>query len=57
MAHRINENDTDVNEAVRTTKKAREFIEANFTSIIECLFNVIKENNLLTDDKFNSEDF
>lgn len=57
LAHRINENDTDVNEAVRTTKKAREFIEANFTSIIECLFNVIKENGLLTDDKFNSEDF
>lgn len=57
LAHRINENDTDVNEAVRRTKKAREFIEANFTSIIECLFNVIKENNLLTDDKFNSEDF
>ena len=57
LAHRINENDTDVNEAVRTTKKAREFIEANFTSIIECLFNIIKENGLLTDDKFNSEDF
>lgn len=57
LAHRINENDTDVNEAVRTTEKAREFIEANFTSIIECLFNVIKENGLLTDDKFNSEDF
>ena len=57
LAHRINENDTDVNEAVRTTKRAREFIEANFTSIIECLFNVIKENGLLTDDKFNSEDF
>lgn len=57
LAHRINENDTDVNEAIRTTKNAREFIEANFTSIIECLFNVIKENNLLTDDKFNSEDF
>lgn len=57
LAHRINENNTDVNEAVRTTKKAREFIEANFTSIIECLFNVIKENGLLTDEKFNSEDF
>lgn len=57
LAHRINENDTDVNEAVRTTKKAREFIEANFTSIIECLFNIIKENGLLTDDKFNSKDF
>lgn len=57
LAHRINENDTDVNEAVRTTKKAREFIEANFTSIIECLFNVIKANGLLTDNKFNSEDF
>ena len=57
LAHRINENNTDVNEAVRTTKKAREFIEANFTSIIECLFNVIKENGLLTDNKFNSEDF
>ena len=57
LAHRINENDTDVNEAVRTTKKAREFIEANFISIIECLFNVIKENGLLTDDKFNREDF
>ena len=57
LAHRINENDTDVNEAIRTTKNAREFIEANFTSIIECLFNVIKENGLLTDDKFNREDF
>ena len=57
LAHRINENDTDVNEIVRTTEKAREFIEANFISIIECLFNVIKENGLLTDDKFNSEDF
>lgn len=57
LAHRINENDTDVNEAVRTTKRAREFIEANFTSIIECLFNVIKENGLLTDNKFNSKDF
>ena len=57
LAHRINENDTDVNEAVRTTKKAREFIEANFTSIIECLFNVIKENGLLTDNKFNRKDF
>lgn len=57
LAHRINENDTDVNEAVRTTKKAREFIEANFTSIVECLFNIIKENGLLTDEKFNSEDF
>lgn len=57
LAHRINENDTDVNEIVITTEKAREFIEANFTSIIECLFNVIKENGLLTDDKFNSEDF
>ena len=57
LAHRINENDTDVNEAVRTTKRAREFIDANFTSIIECLFNVIKENNLLTDNKFNSKNF
>lgn len=57
LAHRINENDTDVNEAVRTTKKAREFIESNFTSIIECLFNVIKENGLLTDNKFNRKDF
>lgn len=57
LAHRINENDTDVNKAVGKTEKAREFIEANFTSIIKCLFNVIKENGLLTDDKFNSEDF
>lgn len=57
LAHRVNQHFSDVNEAVRTTKKAREFIEANFTSIIECLFNVIKENGLLTDDKFNSEDF
>lgn len=46
-----------VNENVKEDEKAREFIEANFTSIIECLFNVIKENGLLTDDKFNSEDF
>ena len=57
LAHRVNQHFSDVNEAVRTTKKAREFIEVNFTSIIECLFNVIKENGLLTDDKFNSEDF
>lgn len=57
LAHRVNQHFSDVNEAVRTTKKAREFIEANFTSIIECLFNVIKENGLLTDNKFNSEDF
>lgn len=57
LAHRINENDTDVNEAIRTTKNAREFIEANFTSIIECLFNVIKENELLSEPKFDSEDF
>lgn len=47
----------EVNENVKEDEKAREFIEANFTSIIECLFNVIKENGLLTDDKFNSEDF
>lgn len=46
-----------VNKNVKEDEKAREFIEANFTSIIECLFNVIKENGLLTDDKFNSEDF
>lgn len=46
-----------VNENVKEDEKAREFIDANFTSIIECLFNVIKENGLLTDDKFNSEDF
>lgn len=46
-----------VNENVKEDEKAREFIEANFTSIIECLFNVIKENGLLTDNKFNSEDF
>lgn len=57
LAHRINENDTDVNEAVGKTEKAREFIEANFISIIECLFNVIKENGLLTDNKFNSKNF
>lgn len=47
----------EVNKNVKEDEKAREFIEANFTSIIECLFNVIKENGLLTDDKFNSEDF
>lgn len=46
-----------VNENIKEDEKAREFIEENFTSIIECLFNVIKENGLLTDDKFNSEDF
>lgn len=46
-----------VNENVKEDEKAREFIEANFTSIVECLFNIIKENGLLTDDKFNSEDF
>lgn len=57
LAHRVNQHFSDVNEAVRTTKKAREFIEANFTSIIECLFNIIKENGLFTDEKFNSEDF
>ena len=46
-----------VKENIKEDEKAREFIEANFTSIIECLFNVIKENGLLTDNKFNSEDF
>lgn len=46
-----------VNENVKEAKNAREFIEANFTSIIECLFNVIKENNLLSDERFDSEDF
>ncbi len=46
-----------VNENVKEAKNAREFIEANFTSIIECLFNVIKKNNLLSDSKFDSEDF
>ena len=46
-----------VNENIKEDEKAREFVEANFTSILECLFNVIKENGLLTDDKFNSEDF
>ena len=46
-----------VNENIKEDEIAREFIEANFTSIIECLFNVIKENGLLTDNKFNSEDF
>ena len=51
------EHKCEVNENVKEDEKAREFIEANFTSIIECLFNVIKENGLLTDDKFNSEDF
>ncbi|WP_288521795.1 tetratricopeptide repeat protein [uncultured Brachyspira sp.] len=51
------EHKCEVNKNVKEDEKAREFIEANFTSIIECLFNVIKENGLLTDDKFNSEDF
>ena len=46
-----------VNKNVKKDEKAREFIEANFTSIIECLFNVIKENGLLTDNKFNRKDF
>lgn len=57
LAHRLNQHFSDVNEAVGTTKKAREFIEANFPSIVECLFNVIKENGLLTDEKFNRKDF
>lgn len=51
------EHKCEINKNVKEDEKAREFIEANFTSIIECLFNVIKENGLLTDDKFNSEDF
>ena len=51
------ENNFPVDKVIETPKKAREFIEANFTSIIECLFNVIKENNLLSDERFDSEDF
>ena len=57
LAHRVNEKTSDVNEEIINAKKAREFINANFEYIIQCLFSVIIENNLLTDEKFRSDEF
>lgn len=50
-------NDYPVDKVIETPKNAREFIEANFTSIIECLFNVIKENELLSEPKIEAKIF
>lgn len=57
LAHRVNEKTSDVNEEIINAKKAREFINANFEYIIQCLFSVIIENNLLTDAQFRSDEF
>lgn len=57
LAHRVNEKTSDVNEEIINAKKAREFINANFEYIIQCLFSVIIENNLLTDEQFRSDEF
>ncbi|WP_157150304.1 hypothetical protein [Brachyspira sp. SAP_772] len=57
LAHRVNEKTSDVNEEIINAKKAREFIDKNYIAILECLFNVIKENNLLTDAQFRSDEF
>lgn len=57
LAHRVNEKTSDVNEEIINAKKAREFINANFEYIIQCLFSVIIENNLLTNEQFRSDEF
>lgn len=57
LAHRVNEKTSDVNEEIINAKKAREFINANFEYIIQCLFSVIIKNNLLTDEQFRSDEF
>ncbi|MEI0548729.1 hypothetical protein R4K89_00275 [Brachyspira intermedia] len=57
LAHRVNEKTSDVNEEIINAKKAREFIDKNYTAILECLFNVIKENHLFTDKRFRSDEF
>ncbi len=57
LAHRVNEKTSDVNEEIINAKKAREFINDNFEYIIQCLFSVIIENNLLTDEQFRSDEF
>ncbi|MEI0531190.1 hypothetical protein R4I97_06490 [Brachyspira pilosicoli] len=57
LAHRVNEKTSDVNEEIINAKKAREFINANFEYIVKCLFSVIIENNLLTDEQFRSDEF
>ena len=57
LAHRVNEKTSDVNEEIINAKKSREFINANFEYIIKCLFSVIIENNLLTDEQFRRDEF
>ena len=57
LAHRVQDKTEYVNKEIISAKKARELINANFKYIIQCLFSVIIKNNLLTDERFRSDEF
>ncbi|WP_297285971.1 hypothetical protein [uncultured Brachyspira sp.] len=41
-------NDYDVNKYIKEYRDAMEFTKTNYSKILECMFNVIKKNNILT---------
>ncbi|WP_161976128.1 hypothetical protein, partial [Brachyspira catarrhinii] len=48
------DNDRDkVNEYIKEYKDAIEFTKANYSQILECMFNVIKKKNILTRNGLN----
>ena len=55
LVHRKNEH--KVEQFIEHKKNALKFINEQFNSIIKCLFNVIIENKLLTDEEFRSDKF
>ena len=55
LVHRKNEH--KVEQFIEHKKDALKFINEQFVPIIQCLFNVIIENNLLTDEQFRSDEF
>ena len=55
LVHRKNEH--KVEQFIEHKKDALKFINEQFIPIIRCLFNVIIENNLLTDAQFRSDEF
>lgn len=55
LVHRKNEH--KVEQFIEHKKNALKFINEQFNSIIKCLFNVIIENKLLTDEQFRSDEF
>lgn len=55
LVHRKNEH--KVEQFIEHKKDALKFINEQFIPIIQCLFNVIIENNLLTDEQFRSGEF